>query len=59
MYRLELVLNEVGTSFLMLDRFLETGERPGGPNPENFSAATHYGLKGMAIKYLGPPQEEE
>jgi hypothetical protein len=58
-YRLELVLNEVGKSFLMLDRFLETGERPGGPNPENFSAATHYGLKGITMKYFGPPQEED
>lgn len=59
MYRLELVLNEVGKSFLMLDRFLETGERPGGPNPENFSAATYFGLKGMAMRYFGPPPKEE
>lgn len=53
MYRLELVLNEIGTAFLMLDRFLESGERPGGPNPEKFSAATHYGLKGMVLRYFG------
>ena len=59
MYRLELVLNEVGEAFLMLDRFLESGERPGGPNPESFSAATKYGLKGMAMRYLGPPIEED
>ena len=59
MYRLELALNEVGKAFLMLDRFLEKGERPGGPNPESFSAATHYGLKGMALRYFGPPPEED
>ena len=59
MYRLELQLNEVGKAFLMLDRFLDTGQRPGGPNPETFSSATHYGLKGMALKYFGPPQEED
>lgn len=59
LYRLELVLNEVGKAFLMLDRFLETGERPGGPNPESFSAATTLGLKGMVMRYFGPPADEE
>jgi hypothetical protein len=58
-YRLELVLNEVGRAFMMLDRFLETGERPGGPNPERFSAATHYGLKGLAMRYLRNPLNED
>jgi hypothetical protein len=57
LYRLELSLNDVGTSFLTLDRFLETGERPGGPSPERFSAATHYGLKGLMLRHLGPPTE--
>ena len=52
MYRLELMLNEVGKAFLMLDRFLESGERPGGPNSESFSAATQYGLKyGIAVSW--------
>ena len=59
LYRLELVLNEVGNAFLMLDRFLETGERPGGPNPEGLSSATTLGLKGVALRYFGPPAEED
>lgn len=59
LYRLELTLNEVGKAFLLLDRFLDTGERPGGPNPEKFSSATHYGLKGMALRHFGPPPEDE
>src|ERR1035437_7727065 len=54
LYRLELVLNEVGNAFLMLDRFLETGERPGGPNPEGLSSATTLGLKGVALRYFWP-----
>jgi hypothetical protein len=58
-YRLELQLNPLGKAFLMLDHFLETGERPGGPNPESFSSATTLGLKGLALRYFGPPSEED
>jgi hypothetical protein len=59
LYRLELALNEVGKAFLMLDRFLESGDRPGGPTPERFSSATTLGLKGVALRHLGPPAQED